>query len=51
MVFAMFGAYIWELCQTMNAEWSVVRSGNARRFPLLPFGLCRLCALGALVGR
>lgn len=51
MVFAIFGAYLWELCQTLNAEYTVIRLGKAREFPLVAFALCRIFALGALLGR
>ncbi|KDR83348.1 hypothetical protein GALMADRAFT_55849 [Galerina marginata CBS 339.88] len=51
LVFAFFGAYVWELCTTWDFELSLLTKRRTFRLPLVfLFFLCRYCMLFAFVG-
>ncbi|KAF8164973.1 hypothetical protein B0H34DRAFT_648175 [Crassisporium funariophilum] len=46
LVFALFGAYLWELFMTCDFEWSLLKRRRVFRWPLVIFFfLCRYCML------
>ncbi|KAL5508329.1 hypothetical protein ACEPAH_5948 [Sanghuangporus vaninii] len=62
LIYALFGLYVWEMCQTSSVEWSLITRRRKFRWPMVRFTssnkplsstfyfLCRYCLLWALIG-